>query len=186
VKLISEFLDLDAPYVPGKRQTNAEHFAHGSSSFPFHLTCRLLNDSKRSIATSGHLTKTFSCTTTSSRYANQTAILDHHSFLCSMTLLLNCSYQRKSLVDAGGTIFLVLAHGHGHGHVLPSLSKVPAEGLNKKFTPDNARGHPLVHLIQLPRVYWRKHQGSSEYKPGWRMVGCLLHMIEVRDKMTRF
>ncbi|KAG2002393.1 hypothetical protein CC2G_004587 [Coprinopsis cinerea AmutBmut pab1-1] len=28
VKLLSEFLDLDAPYVPGGRHVNAEHFAH--------------------------------------------------------------------------------------------------------------------------------------------------------------
>lgn len=29
VKLLSEFLDMDAPYVPGGRHANAEHFAHG-------------------------------------------------------------------------------------------------------------------------------------------------------------
>ncbi|TFK38568.1 hypothetical protein BDQ12DRAFT_651666, partial [Crucibulum laeve] len=28
VKLLSEFLDMDAPYQPGGRQVNAEHFAH--------------------------------------------------------------------------------------------------------------------------------------------------------------
>lgn len=28
VKLLSEFLDMDAPYVPGGRHANAEHFAH--------------------------------------------------------------------------------------------------------------------------------------------------------------
>ncbi|KAH6896443.1 hypothetical protein BKA70DRAFT_755062 [Coprinopsis sp. MPI-PUGE-AT-0042] len=33
VKLISEFLDLDAPYSPGSRQTNAEHFAHEVYSY---------------------------------------------------------------------------------------------------------------------------------------------------------
>lgn len=30
VKLIAEFLDMDAPYEPGTRLTNAEHFAHGT------------------------------------------------------------------------------------------------------------------------------------------------------------
>jgi hypothetical protein len=29
VKLLSEFLDLDTPYVEGGRHMNAEHFAHG-------------------------------------------------------------------------------------------------------------------------------------------------------------
>jgi hypothetical protein len=29
VKLLSEFLDLDAPYIEGGRHVNAEHFAHG-------------------------------------------------------------------------------------------------------------------------------------------------------------
>ena len=32
VKLISEFLDIDAPYTPGGRHVNAEHFAHGQPS----------------------------------------------------------------------------------------------------------------------------------------------------------
>lgn len=31
VKLIAEFLDMDAPYTPGGRHVNAEHFAHGMS-----------------------------------------------------------------------------------------------------------------------------------------------------------
>lgn len=31
VKLLSEFLDLDAPYEAGNRHVNAEHFAHGTS-----------------------------------------------------------------------------------------------------------------------------------------------------------
>lgn len=30
VKLLAEFLDLDAPYVEGGRHVNAEHFAHGT------------------------------------------------------------------------------------------------------------------------------------------------------------
>ena len=34
VKLLAEFLDMDAPYVPGERHVNAEHFAHGPST-PF-------------------------------------------------------------------------------------------------------------------------------------------------------
>lgn len=29
VKLLAEFLDMDAPYVQGGRHVNAEHFAHG-------------------------------------------------------------------------------------------------------------------------------------------------------------
>ena len=29
VKLLAEFLDMDAPYIEGKRHVNAEHFAHG-------------------------------------------------------------------------------------------------------------------------------------------------------------
>jgi hypothetical protein len=29
VKLLAEFLDLDAPYIEGQRHLNAEHFAHG-------------------------------------------------------------------------------------------------------------------------------------------------------------
>ena len=33
VKLISEFLDMDAPYTPGGRHVNAEHFAHGQLFF---------------------------------------------------------------------------------------------------------------------------------------------------------
>ncbi|KAF9039225.1 hypothetical protein BJ165DRAFT_1351730 [Panaeolus papilionaceus] len=33
VKLIAEFLDLDAPYVPGGRHVNAEHFAHEVYSY---------------------------------------------------------------------------------------------------------------------------------------------------------
>jgi hypothetical protein len=31
IKLLAEFLDMDAPYAPGERHVNAEHFAHGSS-----------------------------------------------------------------------------------------------------------------------------------------------------------
>lgn len=31
VKLLAEFLDMDAPYVEGGRHLNAEHFAHGKS-----------------------------------------------------------------------------------------------------------------------------------------------------------
>lgn len=34
IKLLAEFLDMDAPYVPGERHVNAEHFAHGPST-PF-------------------------------------------------------------------------------------------------------------------------------------------------------
>ena len=30
IKLLAEFLDMDAPYAPGERHVNAEHFAHGS------------------------------------------------------------------------------------------------------------------------------------------------------------
>ena len=33
VKLLSEFLDMDAPYTPGERHVNAEHFAHGKPFF---------------------------------------------------------------------------------------------------------------------------------------------------------
>ncbi|KAG6828042.1 hypothetical protein H0H92_009542 [Tricholoma furcatifolium] len=33
VKLLAEFLDMDTPYVPGMRSTNAEHFAHEVYSF---------------------------------------------------------------------------------------------------------------------------------------------------------
>ncbi|KAF8151533.1 hypothetical protein B0H34DRAFT_664977 [Crassisporium funariophilum] len=33
VKLISEFLDMDAPYTPGGRHVNAEHFAHEVYSY---------------------------------------------------------------------------------------------------------------------------------------------------------
>ena len=33
VKLLSEFLDMDAPYTPGERHVNAEHFAHGQLFF---------------------------------------------------------------------------------------------------------------------------------------------------------
>ncbi|KAF8811319.1 hypothetical protein BYT27DRAFT_7090135 [Phlegmacium glaucopus] len=33
VKLISEFLDMDAPYIPGGRHVNAEHFAHEVYSY---------------------------------------------------------------------------------------------------------------------------------------------------------
>lgn len=33
VKLLSEFLDLDAPYIPGGRHVKAEHFAHGQVFF---------------------------------------------------------------------------------------------------------------------------------------------------------
>lgn len=35
VKLLSEFLDMDQPYVEGESHPNAEHFAHGMPSFPF-------------------------------------------------------------------------------------------------------------------------------------------------------
>ena len=35
IKLLAEFLDMDAPYIPGERHVNAEHFAHGSSAL-FH------------------------------------------------------------------------------------------------------------------------------------------------------
>ncbi len=31
VKLLAEFLDLDAPYEAGNHHVNAEHFAHGMS-----------------------------------------------------------------------------------------------------------------------------------------------------------
>lgn len=34
VKLLSEFLDMDQPYVEGDTHPNAEHFAHGMFSFP--------------------------------------------------------------------------------------------------------------------------------------------------------
>jgi hypothetical protein len=30
VKLLAEFLDMDVPYVEGRRHVNAEHFAHGN------------------------------------------------------------------------------------------------------------------------------------------------------------
>ena len=30
VKLLTEFLDIDVPYVEGRRHINAEHFAHGN------------------------------------------------------------------------------------------------------------------------------------------------------------
>jgi len=33
VKLLAEFLELDTPYIEGKRQPNAEHFAHGQWYF---------------------------------------------------------------------------------------------------------------------------------------------------------
>lgn len=33
VKLLSEFLDMDQPYVEGGLHPNAEHFAHGMFSF---------------------------------------------------------------------------------------------------------------------------------------------------------
>lgn len=33
VKLLAEFLDMDAPYVEGGRHVNAEHFAHGEIMF---------------------------------------------------------------------------------------------------------------------------------------------------------
>lgn len=33
VKLLSEFLDLDAPYIEGGRHINAEHFAHGKHEY---------------------------------------------------------------------------------------------------------------------------------------------------------
>jgi hypothetical protein len=35
VKLLSEFLDMDAPYIPGERHVNAEHFAHGQLLYFF-------------------------------------------------------------------------------------------------------------------------------------------------------
>lgn len=34
VKLLSEFLDMDRPYVEGQPHPNAEHFAHGMTSLP--------------------------------------------------------------------------------------------------------------------------------------------------------
>jgi E3 ubiquitin-protein ligase Topors len=36
VKLLAEFLDMDAPYIPGERHVNAEHFAHGPSALFLH------------------------------------------------------------------------------------------------------------------------------------------------------
>ena len=30
VKLLAEFLDMDVPYIEGRRLVNAEHFAHGN------------------------------------------------------------------------------------------------------------------------------------------------------------
>ena len=33
VKLLAEFLDMDAPYAEGRRFPNAEHFAHGTHRF---------------------------------------------------------------------------------------------------------------------------------------------------------
>jgi E3 ubiquitin-protein ligase Topors len=33
VKLLSEFLDMDEPYIEGARHPNAEHFAHGMFSY---------------------------------------------------------------------------------------------------------------------------------------------------------
>ena len=41
VKLISEFLDMDAPYTPGERHVNAEHFAHGLLNFFCSRNCSL-------------------------------------------------------------------------------------------------------------------------------------------------
>ena len=41
VKLLSEFLDMDAPYTPGERHVNAEHFAHGQCFF-FFLALRIV------------------------------------------------------------------------------------------------------------------------------------------------
>lgn len=38
VKLLSEFLDMDAPYVEGDRHVNAEHFAHGMFILPIILS----------------------------------------------------------------------------------------------------------------------------------------------------
>lgn len=40
VKLLSEFLDMDQPYVEGQSHPNAEHFAHGM--FFFLICCYLL------------------------------------------------------------------------------------------------------------------------------------------------
>jgi hypothetical protein len=37
VKLLAEFLDMDAPYVEGGRHVNAEHFAHGKPSLTFYV-----------------------------------------------------------------------------------------------------------------------------------------------------
>jgi len=37
IRLLAEFLDMDAAYVPGERQINAEHFAHGMSPSIFPL-----------------------------------------------------------------------------------------------------------------------------------------------------
>lgn len=41
VKLLAEFLDMDAPYVEGGRHVNAEHFAHGKPRSE-HLGCILV------------------------------------------------------------------------------------------------------------------------------------------------
>ena len=35
VKLFSEFLDMDQPYMEGDLHPNAEHFAHGTFTFLF-------------------------------------------------------------------------------------------------------------------------------------------------------
>ncbi|KAG5643466.1 hypothetical protein DXG03_000898 [Asterophora parasitica] len=39
VKLLAEFLDMDAPYVEGGRHVNAEHFAHGKFMFSTDFSC---------------------------------------------------------------------------------------------------------------------------------------------------
>ena len=60
VKLLSEFLDMDAQHTADGKYVNAEHFAHGQ------LGCLLPHDSsliqmslQRYIATFDHLTKTY-------------------------------------------------------------------------------------------------------------------------------
>jgi len=42
VKLLSEFLDMDQPYVEGDSHPNAEHFAHGVFFFPLNYCLSLL------------------------------------------------------------------------------------------------------------------------------------------------
>jgi hypothetical protein len=66
VKLLAEFLDMDSPYVPGARHTNAEHFAHGMSharGVSGYLNVIL----KNCIHTSGHLIVIFISMTMSLR-----------------------------------------------------------------------------------------------------------------------